>query len=130
MDLSVFSETQWYKKIEKTDLTGMVKQSNPLFNPDNFNTTVPEKYKAEYDTWAKTNVTDSGMDYDYAGAFMERYQPGGQVWDRGSSGNGHLPDTYKKPNHPTFSTESKYATGIYSKFAGKWALGNAGLFIP
>jgi len=32
--------------------------------------------------------------------------------------NGHLPDTYKKPNHPTFSNESRY----HSKETpgGKW----------
>jgi hypothetical protein len=28
-----------------------------------------------------------------------------------SAENGHWPDTFKKPNHPTFSVESQYATG-------------------
>lgn len=37
----------------------------------------------------------------------------------------HLPDTYKKPNHPTFSTESIYSTkdnpgGTWTKKDDKW----------
>jgi hypothetical protein len=36
------------------------------------------------------------------------------------SANGHWPDTYKKPNHPTFSVESQYATGADRAKAGHW----------
>jgi hypothetical protein len=32
---------------------------------------------------------------------------------------GHLPDTYKKPNHITFSNESKYSDGK-TFIGGKW----------
>jgi hypothetical protein len=39
-------------------------------------------------------------------------------------GGGHLPDTFKKPNHPTFSNESQYSgkPDFYGGTAegGKW----------
>ena len=61
---------------------------------------------------------DSGYDYDLQGAFNAGVLP-----DK----NGHWPDTFKKPNHPTFSIESKYAVGPYATRAGRW-VGDA--FIP
>ncbi len=45
---------------------------------------------------------DSGMDYDLRGAFKAGLTPDPQT--------GHWPDTFKKPNHPTFSNESQYST--------------------
>jgi hypothetical protein len=109
-----FSESSWYNKVQNFSFDNMVKGSNKFFNSDNFNTPIPADKQTEYSNWAKTNVTDSGNDYDYAGAFLAGF-------GRDQAGNGHLPDTYKKPNHPTFSTESKYATGSYKQFAGKWS---------
>ena len=53
---------------------------------------------------------DSGSDYDLRGAFQEGFKP---------DSNGHWPDKYKKPNHPTFSDESKYAKS-YPRLAGHW----------
>lgn len=47
-------------------------------------------------------------DYDISGAFAG----GAQVQ------NGHLPDTYKKPNHMTFSEESQYSTP--EQPGGRW----------
>jgi hypothetical protein len=44
---------------------------------------------------------DSGADYDLRGAFKAGLTPDPKT--------GHWPDTYKKPNHPTFSNESQYA---------------------
>lgn len=49
-------------------------------------------------------------DYDLRGAWRE---------GAAQSENGHLPDTYKKPNHPTFSTESKYS-GVSGVEGGEW----------
>lgn len=114
-----FSESKWYKKVDGFSFDNMISSGNKFFNPDNFNTPIPENRKVEYSNWAKTNVTDSGRDYDYAGAFLAGY-------GRGNSENGHLPDTFKKPNHPTFSVESKYATGAYKKYAGSWSQNKAG----
>lgn len=54
---------------------------------------------------------DSGEDYDLRGAFLEGFKPDPQT--------GHWPDKYKKPNHPTFSNESKFARE-YPELAGHW----------
>lgn len=57
---------------------------------------------------AKSNSpfkNDSGYDYDYRG-FYKKY---GNLTPQAT--NGHLTDEFKLPNHPTFSTESKYYTG-------------------
>jgi cell wall-associated NlpC family hydrolase len=63
-----------------------------------------QKWKARY------APQDSGFDYDLRGAFQEGVTP---------ARNGHFPDTYKKPNHPTFSNESKFAKD-YPDLAGSW----------
>lgn len=51
-----------------------------------------------------------GYDYDFRRAFQEGQTPGK---------DGHWKDTGKKPNHPTFSTESVYATAEGAR-PGKW----------
>lgn len=62
------------------------------------------------------NVDDSfnGLDYDYRGYFLEF---GNVILGIGE----HLTDTYKLPNHETFSDESQYAVGDYAQYAGTWA---------
>ena len=50
-------------------------------------------------------------DYDMAGAYLSGAQPGE---------NAHFTDEFKKPNHPTFSTESKY-NGADGKYGGQWS---------
>lgn len=55
-------------------------------------------------------------DYDYEGA---------RAAGAGQAANGHWPDTYKLPNHITFSTDSKYSKpgqegGTWSEVGGKW----------
>lgn len=55
------------------------------------------------------------QDYDMRGAWKAGITQGG---------NGHYPDTYKKPWHPTLSDESKYH-GVDGHFGGHWEdLGN------
>jgi hypothetical protein len=108
-----YTESKWYSKVQGFSFDDMITSSNRFFNPDNFNTALPESRKAEYAEWAKVNVTDSGKDYDYVGAFLA-----GE--GRGLSDNGHLTDRWKKPNHPTFSKDSVYAVGAYKKYAGTW----------
>lgn len=55
---------------------------------------------------------DSGQDYDFRGAFSTGTAP--------DPTTGHWPDTYKKPNHPTFSDQSMYAQDVPQQ-AGRWA---------
>ena len=65
----------------------------------------PEEEKA-FKKWAKKNGREKDVyDYDLRGAWKEMMS--GQMSE---SDNGHLGDRYKKPNHPTFSDESKYST--------------------
>lgn len=61
---------------------------------------------------------DSGVDYDLRGAFRAGLRP---------DTAGHFLDTYKKPNHPTFSVESVYACGDDLAAAGRW---DGDIFIP
>ena len=78
---------------------------------DDYNTDLGDD-EANFQNWKKQNAPDdSGVDYDLRGAYKDRMQ---------RSSNGHLGDKYKKPNHPTFSDESKYATGVQRDRAGHW----------
>lgn len=58
-------------------------------------------------------------DYDLRGAWAQ--QGGGDL------GSAHLTDTFKLPNHPTFSSGSRYATpeqpgGVWTQLpSGQWA---------
>ena len=68
--------------------------------------------------WAQSqNRLGDLADYDLRGAWKAQVS---------QAGNGHFPDTYKKPNHPTFSDESQYSTpemrgGHWSGSDQRWA---------
>ncbi len=65
----------------------------------------------QFDAWkAQYAPNDTGKDYDLMGAFSAGIKPDG---DRG-----HFPDTFKLPNHPTFSDQSQYSTKDAP--GGKW----------
>lgn len=67
-----------------------------------FNTKLSPKEEASFKTWkAHYAPKDSGDDYDLRGAFKAGLTP--------DTKTGHWPDTFKKPNHPTFSDQSGYA---------------------
>lgn len=65
---------------------------------------------------------DSDRDYDLRGAFAAGLTDGAKT-ARAPDGSAyfpnHLPDTYKKPNHETFSDESQYAPMAPGR-AGHW----------
>lgn len=64
-----------------------------------------------FEQWkAKNAPKDSGADYDLRGAFKAGVVP---------DADGHMPDTFKKPNHPTFSVESEHVMEAPTK-AGYW----------
>ena len=78
---------------------------------DQFNTVLPPDIEKEYKNFVADASLDTGRDYsknendyDLRGFFLEQGQSGLKA------SNTHGPDTYKKPNHPTFSNESKYST--------------------
>lgn len=76
---------------------------------DKFDTKLSPEEERRFQRWKAVNAPeDSGEDYDLRGAFQAAVRP---------DARGHWPDTFKKPNHPTFSVESKYAK--YGK-PGHW----------
>ena len=84
-----------------------------------FETKLPAKQEVKYQQWNKDmrakgyiHPKDDGRDYDFRGAYKAGINP--------AAPGAHWPDTYKKPNHPTFSNESQYATGPFAKYAGSW----------
>lgn len=90
-----------------------------------YETKLSKEEQKEFDAWiveAKNNGTihpdDDGRDYDFKGFWkdMIKNSDNGEEYNA----NTHFPDTYKKPNHETFSIESKYATGAMKKYAGSW----------
>ena len=82
---------------------------NPDFS-DQFNTTLAPEEEALFQVWAeKAGRARDVYDYDLRGAWKDNAT---------KAMKGHLPDTYKKPNHPTFSQESVYAKTVGG--AGSW----------
>jgi len=97
---------------------------------DKFNTPLSPKDEMEFQVWAHDKSSDLNreilndlQDYDLRGYWKER----GKVEDL-SNPSAHLPDKYKKPNHPTFSTDSKYSGLVQDGvkyMGGQWSdLGN------
>ncbi len=79
--------------------------------PQQFETPLNAADEDSFQAWRQQNApNDSGVDYDLRGAFKAGATP---------DANGHWPDTFKKPNHPTFSDQSMYASAAPGK-AGRW----------
>lgn len=98
----------------------LLREVMPEFNPSDFDTKLTDSQEIEYQSWL-TNMINKGLivfdaypeyDYDFRGAWLNGHYP--------KKVGEHWVDTYKKPNHETFSTYSKYATGEYLKYAGTW----------
>jgi hypothetical protein len=93
--------------------------AHPGYDPSTFNTPLPEDQTTAFLKWKlklPPGLRDD-TDYDLQGAFLD---PQARI----PASNGHMPDTYKKPNHVTFSTESQYAKGAHAGEAGKWVSPN------
>ena len=72
------------------------------------NTELAPEEKIQFEAWKKKsdiNEWDQGS-YDIQGYYKDQVL--GQGFDAVDK-QGHRPDTYKKPNHPTFSDQSKYS---------------------
>ena len=77
-----------------------------------YDTQLTPDEELKYRKWKAQNAPqDSGVDYDLRGAYKA-----GVTRDPAS---GHMPDTFKKPNHPTFSDQSRYAP-LAPQRAGRW----------
>jgi len=77
-----------------------------------YDTKLNPQEETQFQAWkSKYAPRDSGADYDLRGAFKAGLRP--------DSKSGHWPDTFKKPNHPTFSDQSRYAKDR-PELAGRW----------
>lgn len=102
------------------EANGVAKRAEGGGVGDDYNTQLSPSDEAMFQVWKSQNAPhDSGADYDLRGAYQSGLQP--------SAANGHWPDTYKKPNHPTFSDQSVYAKSNPG-MAGYWI--NNQQFVP
>ena len=75
-------------------------QTDPYDYSARYNTQLAPADEAKFQAWAAANNRTRDLyDYDMRGF----WQSGAQLDDRG-----HGVDTFKKPNHPTFSNQSQY----------------------
>lgn len=106
------------------------KGERPLTLPDDmsgqYNTQLSPDEESAYQAWAKGQGREKDVfNYDLRGAWKE-LQSGTMTEDE----RGHLGDKYKKPNHPTFSTESIY-NGKDGYQGGVWSRnGNVDVYTP
>jgi len=84
---------------------------------EKYNTQLTPEEEPKYAEWLinefgydPKNLEKAVYDYDMRGAFKANLQ---------MDSNKHLADTYKKPNHPTFSTQSQYS-GADGYIGGNW----------
>jgi hypothetical protein len=69
-----------------------------------------------FQQWAQQHgIVGDAQDYDTRGAFLAGMQP---------DARGHLADTYKLPNHITFSNESIFSNPLQQ--GGRWETGPDG----
>ena len=100
-----------------------VKVADSAPSPSSYDTKLSPSDETAFQSWKQQYAPkDSGADYDLRGAFKAGLKPDPQT--------GHWPDTFKKPNHPTFSNESQYAVGPNAAKAGSWAGPNHDQFVP
>lgn len=78
---------------------------------DSYNTPLSPQEEQQFQEWAgKHNKLKDLYDYDMRGFWKNK---------EGFNERGHGPDTYKKPNHPTFSDQSQYH-GVDGHQGGQW----------
>ncbi|MBN1980535.1 MAG: hypothetical protein JW795_03325 [Chitinivibrionales bacterium] len=92
-----------------------------------FDTQLNQENEQRFQNWVKAvsklrgrDISKDTEDYDLRGYWIN----GGY---KDTTGQGHMPDTYKKPNHPTFSNESIYHDGK-NYVGGTWE--GDSVFVP
>ena len=90
----------------------------PWFQTGEFDTKLDPEKEKEFRSWAVKRGIDRDLeDYDLRGAWMAKAVPE----PRPDGKKPHGTDLYKKPWHPTFSSESIYAAKVPG--AGRWEQG-------
>lgn len=89
-----------------------------------YDTALTKAEEAQYQKWRRglPRPLQYEGDYDLRGYWKDPNTVKDNIVD-----GQHFTDQYKKPNHPTFSVESKYAVGEDRKRAGRW---DGDTFIP
>lgn len=84
---------------------------------ESYDTKLTPDEESQYQEWRKTlpGPLQSEEDYDLRGYWKDP-----DTQKDGIKDGQHFTDRYKKPNHPTFSNESMYATGKNKSRAGHW----------
>ena len=99
------------KYFQRHDGGGQVDDGPPDMSA-RYNTPLSATDESKYQAWATAQGrANDTYDYDLRGAYRS---------GAAASANGHLPDTYKKPNHPTFSDQSQYH-GVDGHQGGSWS---------
>lgn len=92
------------------------RDTDPYDFSGRYNTPLTPEEEAAFQKWAKKEGrSDDVYDYDLRGAWKEL-----KSGEMSEDDRGHLGDKYKKPNHPTFSDQSKY-NSIDGYVGGTWA---------
>lgn len=98
-------------------------KEDPEDYTDVYNTQLTKEEQLKFDEWVlmesfkqKRDVSKDAYDYDLQGLFLEK---GGFDPE-----TGHAPDKFKKPNHMTFSDQSKYNDNAEGIKGGKWSVEN------
>lgn len=114
-------ENKTMDKIEETDLGGIPVSDRIYVSPNKtYDTTLSNEEELKYSQ--KFGPNDS-TDYDMRGWYKAHPDT-----DPNAEGV-HYPDTFKKPNHPTFSDQSQYSTD--DQKGGTWGNDNGkDFFIP
>lgn len=86
---------------------------------DKYNTSLTKEEEEEFNNWIKTESKQQGRDImmDKGAYDIQGFWKSGD-WKKRDADN-HGTDTWKKPNHPTFSNQSKYH-GAGGWYGGNW----------
>ena len=89
----------------------------------NYPTILAPEEESQFQAWAKKNKVrlDPGWNEDYDMRGLWKSNPNITPDERG-----HWPDTYKLPNHSTFSNQSIYATPDAPRWYGRYLINNQG----
>lgn len=84
---------------------------------DQYNTKLSKPDEEKFQSWAADNGRTADLEnYDMRGWWKQNGKTDAQAQ---GDDRGHFTDEFKKPNHPTFSDESKYH-GVDDNKGGTW----------
>lgn len=94
-------------------------QDPEMMYTDRFNTSLNEEETEQFNKWVAKESKRQGRDImmDKGAYDVQGFWKSGDYKNRDKDGHGT--DTWKKPNHPTFSNQSKYH-GVDGFYGGNW----------